>query len=216
MKGKSENIIKMFKAYHTFIISEEGKIYCVPRHIIEGTDQKMIDVIDLNGVLVKSFGEPKKLLMNVEMGTRAQLSMINNETEILLVYNFIPIIERYSINGELLSSKRVTNPIIDDEAEKNQNHLSKREYGLSFIFPAVRTHKNKIYLLHSWPRLEILELDQYYNIEHVYYAVVKWNFHVIDFLIDRDQKQITIYCVPKGSYEYMKVHIFEEKYMGKH
>lgn len=131
--------------------------------------------------------------------------IVKNKTELELKKTFP------SDEGELLSSKRVTDPIIDDEAKKNQNHLSKREYGLSFIFPAVRTHKNKIYLLHSWPRLEILELDQYYNIEHVYYAVVKWNFHVIDFLIDRDQKQITIYCVPKGSYEHMKVHIFEEK-----
>lgn len=210
-KGKSKKIIKLFKAYHSVILSKEGMIYGIPRHIIAGTGQKMIDVINFDGRLVNSFGEPKELLMNVEMGTTAELSLINDETEILLVYNFIPIIERYSINGELLSNVRITNPIIDDEAKNNQGQLSKGKLGLWIILPAIRTYKNKTYLLHSWPRVEILELDKNYSIENNFCTIVNWDFHVRDFLINRDEKQTTIYCIPKKSYEHMKIHVFEVK-----
>ena len=211
MKGKSLKFIQMFKAYHNVILSKKGIIYGVPRHIIPGTGQKMIDVINSEGELVKSFGELKELLMNVEMGTTAELSLINDESEILLVYDFIPIIERYSINGELLSSVKITNPIIDDEAKNNQNHLSKGELGLRTILPAVRTYENKTYLLHSWPRVEILELDKNYNIEKIFFSIVSWDFHVRDFLINRDGEQTTVYCIPMGSYENMKIHVFEVK-----
>jgi hypothetical protein len=211
INGKSKKHIKIFKAYHSIILSKEGLIYGIPRHIIPGTGQKMIDVINLDGMLVNSFGEPKELLMNVEMGTSAELCFISDETEILLVYNFIPIIERYSINGELLSSVRISNPIIDDEAKNNQGHLSKGEFGLWIILPAVRTHKNKTYLLHSWPRVEILELNNNYNIETNFSTIVSWDFHARDFLVNRDEDQITIYCIPRGSYEHMKIHMFKTK-----
>lgn len=211
MKGNSKKFIKMFNAYHTLILSKKGTIYGIPRHIIAGTGQKMINVINSEGKLVNSFGEPRKLLMNVEMGTSAELSLINDETEILLVYNFIPIIERYSINGELLSSVRITNPIIDNEAENNQDHLSKGELGLRIILPAVRTYENKTYLLHSWPRVEILELGKNYSIENTFFSIVSWDFHVRDFLINREKEQTYIYCIPYGFYENMKIHLFEVK-----
>ncbi len=211
MEGKSLKFIKLFKAYHNVILSKKGIIYGVPRHIIPGTGQKMIDVINSEGELINSFGEPKELLMNVEMGATAELNLINDESEILLVYNFIPIIERYSINGELLSTVRITNPIIDDEAKNNQSHLNKGEFGLWIILPAVRTYKNKTYLLHSWPRVEILELDKNYSIENDFCTVVSWDFHVRDFLINRDVERATIYCIPKSSYEHMKIHVFEAK-----
>jgi len=208
-KGKSKKIIKMFKSYHDVILSKEGLIYAVPRFIIPGTNQKMIDVINSDGILVNSFGEPRELLMKVELGTWAKLSLINDETEILLAYTFLPIIERYSKDGKLLSKTTITCPIIDDDAKNNQNHISKGELGIRRILPAIRTYENKTYLLHTWPRVKFMQIDDKFDIENTYWTIVRWNFHVRDFLINRDEEKITIYTIPSSSYEDMKIHVFE-------
>jgi len=210
-KGESKKIIKLFKNYHDVILSKEGIIYGVPRYIIPGTNQKMIDVIRFDGMLINSFGEPREPLLNVELGTWAGLSFINDETEILLAYMFMPIIERYSIEGALLSKALINNPVIDDDANYNINHISKGELGVRTILPAIRTHKNKTYLLHTSARVKFMELDEKFNIENSFWTVVGWNFRVLDFLIKRDEEQTTIYCIPDGSYEQMKIHVFEVK-----
>lgn len=116
LKGESKKIIKMRKPYIDVIISKDGIIYGIPRHIIPGTNQKMIEAFNLDGKLINSFGEPRELLMKVELGTWSKLSLINDETEILLAYTFMPIIEQYSRDGELVSKTTVTSPIIDDDA----------------------------------------------------------------------------------------------------
>ena len=210
-KGKSEKFIIMRKSYHDVIISKKGIIYGIPRFIIPGTDQKMIDAINLDGKLINSFGEPRELLMKVELGTWSKLSLINDETEILLAYTFMPIIERYSIEGELLSKAIITSPIIDDDAEYNLGHISKGELGVRRILPAIRTYNNKTYVLHTSPRVKFMELDEKFNIETSYWTIIRWNFRVSDFLINQDEEQTTIYCIPSGSYEQMKIHVFEVK-----
>lgn len=211
LKGTSEKSIKMPKQYLDVIISKEGIIYGIPRFIIPGTKQKMIDAIDLDGKVIISFGEPRELLMKVEPGTYSKLSLINDETEILLAYTFMPIIERYSIDGELLSKATIKSPIIDDDANYNRSHISKGELGIRKILPAMRTYNNKTYLLHTSPRVKFMALNEKFDIENSYWAIVSWNFRVSDFLINHDAEQTTIYCIPSGSYEQMKIHVFETK-----
>lgn len=56
-----------------------------------------------------------------------------------------------------------------------------------------------------------MKLDEKFNIENTYWSIVSRDFRVTDFLINQDEEQTTFYCIPSGSYEKMKIHVFEVK-----
>jgi len=195
--GKYMRGFKLYKGY-TSIDILNNKLYCAV--IIRKNDDKLINVLDENGIVIKSFGDPFNYSVDIGIMNQCVLAVYNNE--IFVAFVNLPIIRRYTFNGELI--KEI---YIDDEISKSKSKFNKesndnnrqsingQKRGYTRIINSIKVYKERIYYLVTYPRTEIIEINKDGQIMNVYWSINEVGYDANDFVVLEENNEMVFYIL---------------------
>lgn len=193
--GEYVKSFKISKTYQDMVISDDGLIFAAS--ISYGEQSLLIDVLDLEGELLYSFGKPKKFKSSQGQLNRVKLAM-NQNGELIAAFIHFPIIRKYSKSGKLLTEFRLEHEAIKTQEDINQKRISsqtKGRTGYIIITSAIKAIGDRIYILHTVPRIKIIELDNKGERKLVYWYVRPYGYSVVDFLVQNRGNQNFFYLL---------------------
>jgi len=214
--GLYQKGFKIFKGYYSMVINDKGLIIGVP--VIRLPDDNLIEVLSQEGEVVASFGKPMDFnKLSFRSLNQANLAL-TKDGEILLAFRFFPIIRKYSQSGDLLAEFKIKNEILKAKEKINlEGHelRQKEKVAYTSAILAIKTFREKIYILYTTPRLEILEINNEGEIEATYWANVnrEEGFSVGDFIVLDQNDQIRFYVLQR--IPQARIIVFGKKSRGK-
>lgn len=157
---------RVFRDYWA-LTALENLLYTVPIHYrypSENKDKCLVDVIDFQGKVVKSFGA----LLDVNPYDSVPLTCahitLSANNELWLAFKWFPIVRKYSLEGELRAEYRYTYKAVEKKESFNSRMMDQRtKYAQVSYYPicsGIYATKKGLYLLGSSPkRLDIFLLD---------------------------------------------------------
>ena len=198
-EGHYQKSFKISHGYYSMDISENGVIVGVP--VIRQPDAKLIEVLSQEGEVVASFGKPLDFKLSFRSLNMASLALTRNG-EILLAFRFFPIIQKYSLNGDLLAEFKIKNEILKAKEKINlEGHKLRQKEKVAYTSAiiAMETFRDKIFILYTMPRLEILEINNEGEIEATYWANVNREngFSVGGFTVLEQDRKLRFYIAQR-------------------
>jgi hypothetical protein len=176
MAGKYIGGFKAFKPYHSFVFGE-GKIYAaagLSQPPISGRDSCLIDIMDYEGRVLRSFGKPLGVPIHSYLILNSTRITYDRDGNIIVAFRFYPLIRKYDIKGDLLAEYSIKSGISDKIAPINFDMIEKRAKGertpLGFVINAIFANDDGIYVASAATgRLEILLLGSMGEVIEYYY-----------------------------------------------
>lgn len=126
--GNYKGGFKLFKDYFSLIV-RDGRIYAAPAFYLppaENQDRSLIDVIDMQGQVIRSFGG----ILNVNPHDSMVLSAVHlglgAKNELWVSFECFPIVKKYSLDGKLLAEYRYSYGIVDKKDSFNKKMKAQR------------------------------------------------------------------------------------------
>lgn len=164
-------------------------------------DAKLVDILDMEGSLVDSFGEQirfKNVTDEMLGSTNFKLISTNQKGEIFIAWEYFPVIHKYSESGNLLNKFEVNYERLIDWGKMNYETIKNPGKNPHFILVnrAIKAKTNGFYILSPTSRIEILECSDEGEIKNIYWANnPEDKFICKDFLIREDQNNLWIYIL---------------------
>jgi hypothetical protein len=196
------NYIKSFKIYKTYreiAVDDDRLIFAAP--ILRGDKPHLIDVLSSDGELLYSFGEPREFKYDGAQLNDFKLAL-NKRGELFLAFKYFPIVRKYSKEGKLLAEFKVEHDFMKTKEKINFEKIESRSrggerVGYAIIIYAVRATDEKIYILHTYPRIEILEVDNNGKLKTDYWKVQEVrDYYAADFLVGNKGSEKIFYVLP--------------------
>jgi len=165
--GKYRGGFKLFRDYSS-LVACDGHIYAAPLFYgppTENKDRCLIDVLDLQGRVIRSFGGMLDVnAYDIAMLNKVYLAL-GVKNELWVSFGAFPIVRKYSLNGDLLKEYRYTYGIVDKKESFNKRMDAQRtRFGrvlYYYINSAICATAKGLYLLgSSEKRLDILLMGQ--------------------------------------------------------
>ena len=158
--GKYIKSFKIFKGYNSWIVGNNGLIFALP--VIRKASDHLIEVLNQDGVVISSFGEPFDFKYKIPTYNDAKIE-INHKGELYVAFKFLPTVRKYSQNGELLANFIINHSIMKEYGDynrKNQSLLAKgKKVKYKPVINSIKLSETGFYLMRHFPRIEILEFD---------------------------------------------------------
>jgi hypothetical protein len=196
--GNYVKSFKIFKTYREMVADDDGLIFGAP--VLRGEKPHLIDVLSPDGELLHSFGEPRKFKYDGMQLNYVKLAL-NKRGELFLAFKYFPIIRKYSKKGKLLAEFRVEHNFMNTKEKinlkKNESRSKERKIGYAIIINAVRATDEKIYILHTYPRIEILELDNTGKLRTDFWKIQEVrDYYATDLLVCDIGNEKVFYVLP--------------------
>jgi hypothetical protein len=197
-EGKPRDSFRTFKTYRGMAYDKKrGLIYAAP--MLSRPDEELVDVLDLNGKLIRSFGKPLEFERKWTQLNMVNLSLTDGD-ELLLAFVFFPIIRKYSQEGNLLTEKHID---YGPWREKEANNIAAYKDSLasainpSFyaVMNAIRNWKRRLFILSLLPERTILELDAALRVKSVYLDANRSDYFAVDFIVSEDEGGLKFYVL---------------------
>lgn len=192
--GKYLRAIKMFKAYYDLALSQDGTLYAAPLRTIK--EAPLIDVLDENGKLINSFGQPLQDTGEDWLLSNFIFIDLNEDGDLLVANQHHPIVRRYSKAGHLMSTYRIDHAIMKDDDIYNTKRAIRS--GILKVIYALRASRDGFYVLHSYPRIEIMEHDYQGKLINDYYYEENYDSLFLDFIIRTENGSKIFYILQKS------------------
>lgn len=197
LKGNYIKGFKIFKTYKEMILSKEGLIFATP--VLTRNQTTLVDVLSQDGELLYSFGEPKKYLSKMAQLNSAKIAF-NDEGELFLAFRYFPLVRKYSKKGKLLQEFTIEHSYMKMLGKRNQDRVKKSSKGEQIGFAAViavmKATKDRLYILRTYPRIEILGFDWSGNqVEHYLKVQEIRDYFAWDFLILEEAGEKAFYIL---------------------
>jgi hypothetical protein len=186
--------IKMFKAYYDIAINQEGLIYAAPLRSTK--EAPLIDVLDENGRLINSFGQA--LQGNSENWLLPNFIIVdlNENGDLFIAYQHHPVVCRFSRSGQLESTIRIKHDVMREHEEYNL--ARSKNSGIIQVIYALRSTRNRFFVLHNYPRTEILEYDLQGELQNDYYYEGAYDSYYTDFIVMKEGEENVFYLLQKS------------------
>jgi hypothetical protein len=210
-QGKFVKSIKLFKTYVDFFINKEGKIYAAL--LPSPVNKHLIDVLSEDGHYLFSFGDPPD---QDDPDVNFPLLEGNNDEEIYVAFWFLPIVRKYSAEGELLKEIRIDHKLARENYDFNLKAKARRKPGMPTMRKSVveelRIFDSDVFLLLgngsftdlTWPRKEILKYDSDLNVGNQYWFLLNNPQSTNEFAVAKDGNSYVFYILqtnPKNRIE---------------
>lgn len=201
LKGNYIKSFKIFRAYMDIDISKNGLIYAAPLRI--NPKSLLVDVLDNTGKLLTSFGEARfgGHKSNWQMPNFIKICL-NNKDELFIAYKYFPFVCKYSKKGTLLAEYNIElGGIMKTEKKTNLDNIRDNtpHRGLTPVIRSICSSLDKFYILHDYPRTEILEYDNTGILQnHYYYEHSSYDTIFSDLFVIENEGKITFYLLKRS------------------
>ncbi len=188
-EGEFIDYFRLYKPYYSFAVGKNGLIYATPHLLFPINDkpaESIIEVLDLTGKVINKFGEQIQFPVYTPINNNVLLSIIGDK-ELIAIWAYFDIVRKYDLNGNLIMEKRIDDKLIKDVAEHNRSDIKYKD-GVITARSAIRgvySDGDNIYILMTYPRLAILELDSSLNIKKYYWSGPFPKYYAKDFFVTR-------------------------------
>jgi len=194
LKGQVINSTRIFKSYADMIFGRDGKIIGAPLYIEPpGESNALIEIMGFDGKIVRAFGAPIEFKYG-KSTMNARKILVNKNNEVILVFRVLPILRRYSFEGQMLKEQRLKTEFSLQKEKINlrmNSYLPDHKAGNYVIFPAAKILDETIFLVdHVPPRLWIWAVDADFRVTHTYWANTGDYLFARDFIAFRENGQI--------------------------
>jgi hypothetical protein len=167
MNGRFLRGFNAFKGYNSFVASGK-RMFAAPvlsRPPESKNGSSLIEVMDLDGIVLKSFGVPLdvpkydySLLNSVRLA-------IGDDESLIVAFQFFPIIRKYTMEGSLIKEIRLESGISEKIFPINEKMIERRYRGeqvpYGYIINNIYANKDGLYIAATAPRFfEIILLNQ--------------------------------------------------------
>jgi hypothetical protein len=199
LKGSYIRSFKTFKAYLDIDIGGDELIYAVPMRM--HPESKLVDILDKNGRLLSTIGEARfgSVSSNWQWPNMVKISL-NDKDELFIAFESYPLVCKYSKNGLLLAEFEIEHKRMKELARTNSDRLNNGTWhkGIFTVINSFHTNLDKFYILHNFPRVEILEYDSNGRFLNVYYFEYKaYNIYFQDFFVNEIEGKKTFYLLKR-------------------
>ncbi len=185
--GKYIKSFRTFKSYISIALDDEGLIYAVPVLPQRTNTNAIVDVLNQDGKLLRSFGE-----WNRSTDTMFNIQVRISKNQIYVARKIPGIIEKYTRKGELATTIKINYPLIIDKAnEAEQKKTNSRENKNSFRGFAVQGES--IFISFYFPRFEIIELTMKGEVKKVFWTTEFNRYLHFDFIVSQLKDKLTFY-----------------------
>ena len=201
LKGNYIRSFRIFKAYTDIDISKDGLIYAAP--LRTNPESPLVDVLDKSGQLLSSFGEAQfgSDKSNWWMPNRVEISL-NGKDELFVAYRYFPLVCKYSKKGTLLAKYKLEHGGVMEKKEKiNLDRIRDQALGMGMlpVINSIRASSDGFYILHNYPRNEILEYDSNGKLQNNYYCEVSsYDTFFKDFSVIENEGKKTFYLLKRN------------------
>jgi hypothetical protein len=199
--GKYLGSFKCFKAIFSMVADKDGFIYTNPQSF--DPQYPLIEVFNIKGELVRSFG--KRLNFGNNTPNDVILTMSPNE-ELIVAWTRFDYLRKYSKDGKLLLETKLKHKYVNEKSKINMK--SKFIKGVRSFYETITniySTKNAIYVLITYPRIEILEFDNNFQLRKVFWAEIGPQDLIRDFFVlEESNGQLLFYilrCFPEEKIE---------------
>jgi hypothetical protein len=199
-EGNSRKIVKLLRSYHSFEISNEGLIFGIPFQRQEN-ESHLIEVLSPEGKLINSFGDLLDYKYDRSRLNRAFISL-NSKGEILVAFEFFPIVRKYSQKGTLVGEFHIeTEMMVEKEKYNNELYSLRPQESASFIQAVYRAREfgGHLFMLDFVPpRIYIMEMDEEGKLENTYFAIVGEKYFAVDILPKKEKNRMIFYILQRN------------------
>jgi|GEM_PF-2148698 len=175
---KNGNFIKMIKLYHRYndvIADQKGRLVCAKNIKVKEEAKKIIDLLDENGNLILSFGEPE-IMDDKHPGPLNDFLVSIFKGKIITASRTTGILKVYNEDGQLVETIDILKGLFKKEINKNINSFKNVSPGQAIasihLFESIKIFGDAIYFLNSRPGeyeiIRLVEVDGKYNLDKPY------------------------------------------------
>jgi hypothetical protein len=201
---------KIFKSYYEMVISDKGQIYAIPFFLIDKDKSELVDVLDEEGHLIRSFGQYPRGIPRLREAW-GHISINPKKEEIYIAYSHFLWVQKYSTDGTLLSENRINHPAMEIKEEKNRQEIDRKGNPALFqVIDAIQAADDGFFLLITYPRTEFLQYDNEGRMLMDYWYSSPWDAGAgKDFVVRNvGHKKLFLLFYEK---EYSSIFMFETK-----
>jgi hypothetical protein len=213
IKGRYLRGFKAFKSYFSFVAGG-GRIFAAginERPQQSSLRSDLIDAMDFDGRVIKSFGTPLDIPQNGYLVLNETNLAIDSNSSLIVGFNFFPILRRYTFEGVLLEEIRFHSAISEVNGPLNDKMFARMYKGeqvpWGFIINDIFCDEDGIYVATATPhRFEILLLDKSGAVSEYYYMNLEKAIGCSQFLVRKYEGRKEFYILklyPNNSVEVM-------------
>lgn len=199
-EGNSIKIVKLFRTYYSFDISNDGLIFGTP-FLRKENESYLIEVLSPDGKLIISFGDLLDYKYDRNQLNRAFISL-NSKGEILASFVHFPIMRKYSQKGTLVAEYHIETEMMVEKEKYNKKLYSLRPKDRTPFIQAVhraREFEDHFFLLDFVPpRLYIMEMGNEGKLENIYFAIVGEKYFAVDLLPKKEKNRMMFYILQRS------------------
>ena len=196
--GNYMKSFKIYKTYREMVADNDDLIFAAP--VIRGDKSRLIDVLSHDGKLLYSFGKPMEFKYDWSQLNHVKLAL-NKRGELFLAFEYFPIVRKYSRKGIMLDEFRLNHDFMKTKEKINYDKIALRargrRVGYAIVINAVRATDERFYILHTYPRIEILEFDKSGKLKADFWKAQKVRaYYAADFIVSYKGNENIFYVLP--------------------
>lgn len=213
LHGNFKKALRLFKSYRDVRINKDGYLIGAPLSIESYEGGNLLEVISPEGKLIRFFGQPVEF--KYDQSSLNDRIILLHKNNIYIVFNLLPLIQIYSIDGYLLKEIKINTEFSFSKEKINRrlnSYRPKQRVGYIIIVDAASIANDHLYIL-NWvpPRIWIWELKD--NLERArtfWYGGVD-NCFIKDMLVIKKEEQIFFYLLGRIVDDMDKIHVFKKR-----
>lgn len=210
-EGKSQKTFRLFKTYSSLVLMQDGRKIGTPLFVDKKDETMLVEILSPEGKIIKTFGTPIEFKWNQYSMNRRRL-FLNTNNEILLVFRYLPILQKYSLDGRLLKETRLETEFslkLGIINRRLNSYLPDKKVGYYSIFKDSAIFNDIIYLIDfNPPNLWIWAVDNNFAIKNTYWAPIGDKLVVYDVQPVWDNNQINFNILALAEDSGAKIYIF--------
>ncbi len=197
---------KIYKNYKNYCMDTNGLIYVnyLSRNFSE---ENLIEIIDQEGRLVRSFGKRKEFIKPNIFQNETFLAM-GKDGSVYALWRTINILRKFTTDGKMQFETKINDTVYDDISNENMSRINPNNGPMTYrhLAGGFCFNNGKLYVLRIYPRLIIYELSETGKVERIFWVNTPFGYQASSLIVRNENDKFKVYTVQL--YPEMKIEIY--------